>query len=301
MAWNLSLKGYPVWNAKPADEQLDFILSPRVSQPAVTHQQPLAQPPAQLPANREAAMQPADTADTLEFELDETEEEAEEPTQLEWELDEDDGPPPPQPPPQQLTQPSQPQPQQPPQQPSVAKPPEHQLPLPEEEPPTPLPSNSDAGAGSDSVGAAPRTAEQTALDRRLFALVNAGRVKQNQLESLVKSGADVNYRNPELEGATPLLIAAANADANATGLMLGLKADPDLAADDGCTPLMAAALARSTGVVSLLLEAGATRDARNGDGRTALEEVDSAIAAMQAAGEQQAAEGLEKVRQRLAG
>ena len=76
--------------------------------------------------------------------LDETEEEAEEPTQLEWELDEDDGPPSPQPPPQQLTQPSQPQPQQPPQQPSVSKPPGHQPPLPEEEPPTPLLSNSGA-------------------------------------------------------------------------------------------------------------------------------------------------------------
>jgi len=125
-------------------------------------------------------------------------------------------------------------------------------------------------------------------------------VKQEQLEGLVESGADVNYHNAELEGATPLLMAAANADANATRLVLGLGADPDLAADDGCTPLMAAALARSGGVVSLLLEAGAAREARNADGRAVLDEVDGAIAAMRAAGEQQAAEGLERVRLLLA-
>ncbi|GAB1604566.1 uncharacterized protein LOC115222487 [Argonauta hians] len=85
---------------------------------------------------------------------------------------------------------------------------------------------------------------------------------------LLARGAFVDHR--DLDGATPLLVAAHEGREEACELLLEWDADVDAADTAGRTPLLAAAAAGHAGVVRQLLYWNAAVDAIDGEGRTVL-------------------------------
>ena len=85
---------------------------------------------------------------------------------------------------------------------------------------------------------------------------------------LVASGASINAR--QIEGRTPVFLAASIAGTAVLQLLLDKGGDPNLSTLPGQTPLMAAAVRSNTAALALLIERKADVNAVNGAGETAL-------------------------------
>ena len=122
------------------------------------------------------------------------------------------------------------------------------------------------------------------------ALLEAGADPNAQIKKSRRLGPDGSPF--EMEGATPLMLAAVSADSGMMRLLEDYEADPSITAAGGITPLMAAARAACTGscafqgggnmaaseeevrrslqAVIAAVEMGVDVNARNGDGQTAM-------------------------------
>ena len=89
-----------------------------------------------------------------------------------------------------------------------------------------------------------------------------------RLESLIKSGSDVNY--PEADGATALAWAVYNDKADAVDLLIKAGADVNAANDYGIAPLHLACTNQNARIVANLLENGAEPDKPKLTGETPL-------------------------------
>ena len=87
---------------------------------------------------------------------------------------------------------------------------------------------------------------------------------------LAVRGADVNYRDSDYRGCTPLFIAAQKGHDAVVRALLDAGADKDLADNNGATPLMAAAIYGHVTVARALLDAGADK-AKSWRGKKAID------------------------------
>ena len=89
-------------------------------------------------------------------------------------------------------------------------------------------------------------------------------------ELLLTHGADVNAKEEEMNGQTPLHIAAGSGNNDVAEVLLAHGADVNAKEDNGQTPLFEAASAGRRPVVELLLAHGADVNAKNNGGQTPL-------------------------------
>lgn len=116
-----------------------------------------------------------------------------------------------------------------------------------------------APAGAAAEGDVNRVLDETGLT---LLMVAAHEGKEDLLENLLGSGADVEERDEK--GYTALMFACNAGQAGAAARLITAGADVNAGDNDGSTPLMFAAQHGHDGVVTLLLEAGADPD-RVGD------------------------------------
>ena len=86
----------------------------------------------------------------------------------------------------------------------------------------------------------------------------------------LQKGADVNFKDPDMWGWTPLHIAAHHSHADVAELLIANGADVNAECEGGCTPLHIAAGKGSKSVAELLLAKGADANARDNGGDTPL-------------------------------
>lgn len=108
--------------------------------------------------------------------------------------------------------------------------------------------------------------EAVALARAAFQHARAGDTLR--LAWLLNAGLPVNLCNER--GDTLLMLASYHGHAEATGLLLEQRADPERANDSGQTPLAGAAFKGNLGIARLLLDFGARVDGAGPDGKTPL-------------------------------
>ena len=98
----------------------------------------------------------------------------------------------------------------------------------------------------------------------------ARRNAPNDIQRVIQNGANVNYRESET-GGTPINWAAHRGNLEAVKILLGNKADPDLANYAGSSPLMEASGEGHIEIVKALIAGGANIRAKDNSGGTAFD------------------------------
>ena len=94
--------------------------------------------------------------------------------------------------------------------------------------------------------------------------------ENDELERLIALGADIEWKNPDEEGATPIMVAAANGHSDCVVTLIGADAQVDASQNEGATALMAAAVQGHSKCVAALLGASVQVDVKAEKGYTAL-------------------------------
>ena len=94
--------------------------------------------------------------------------------------------------------------------------------------------------------------------------------ENDELERLIALGADIEWKNPDEEGATPIMVAAANGHSDCVVTLIGADAQVDASQNEGATALMAAAVQGHSKCVAALLGASVQVDVMAEKGYTAL-------------------------------
>eukprot|EP01104_Vermistella_antarctica_P006218 TRINITY_DN1693_c0_g1_i2.p1 TRINITY_DN1693_c0_g1~~TRINITY_DN1693_c0_g1_i2.p1 ORF type:complete len:768 (+),score=245.16 TRINITY_DN1693_c0_g1_i2:238-2541(+) len=119
-----------------------------------------------------------------------------------------------------------------------------------------------------------RATDTQELSKLLFQAVGSGEDDEKVIPAMVHMialGADVNWQNPEEDGATILHFAVASGDLVITELLMHNDACCTIQDYKGWTPLHYAAMSDSPGCTKVLIQRGAKTDVKDNDGNTPLE------------------------------
>ena len=116
--------------------------------------------------------------------------------------------------------------------------------------------------------AIPASHGQGHLEAEAYNAASGG--ENDELERLIALGADIEWKNPDEEGATPIMVAAANGHSDCVVTLIGADAQVDASQNEGATALMAAAVQGHSKCVAALLGASVQVDVKAEKGYTAL-------------------------------
>jgi hypothetical protein len=108
------------------------------------------------------------------------------------------------------------------------------------------------------------------LQHEVYNAANAGNAKrlQTAIQAAKDGGVNLNWRNPNNYGQTPVYITAEKGNDECLSQLIAAGADVNIADNDGWTPVYIAARNWSDGCLSQLIEAGADVNIADNDGET---------------------------------